>query len=405
MKAMPGQKRGAPNRDRQVVRRNCCARGLKAVYLLPDGYVSPRTLHTGSTWRTSTLREGVADRGSCLKNLLRCFFLAQNLCLFLLFFTSSFQVPRLAAQEEPPLINQPATNFYQAQGSNVKVTWSVEPTTIPEGNELTATLIITGASNPRRIVRPDLKKFPEFQSRFTITDNDDPAPTDSTKEVRFSYRLRPQRRSVEEVPSLKFYYYNPTAAVGKKQFPLTVAAAVPITVTEAPKIEPPVIPLREADHLFVVATGPQLLNKRRFDFGLWPWVVVGLAGPICAIIWFLAWQHVFPDAVRLAKMRRSRAARRAIDAIRRASRGIDPPTIIATAVLSYLHTRFPFPPGAVTPSEIEGALTELKVSVSECAEVAEFFRSCDAARFAPPRDNDVSLVSDAIALITRLESA
>ncbi len=225
----------------------------------------------------------------------------------------------------------------------MKVAWSLDRTTIPEDGELTATLTITGATNPQRIVRPDLKKLIDFQSRFAITDNVDPPPGEGATEVKFTYLLRPRSRSVDKVPMLEFYFYNPTASAGKSSFPLATARFVPITVTEAPKNEPPMIPLGEPDRLFVVATGQQLLEKGQFVPDYWLWLVVGLSGPLCALGWLVVWQRVFPDAVRLARMRRSRAARRAIDAIHRANRASDPPAVIAAAVLGYLRTRFPLP--------------------------------------------------------------
>ena len=328
---------------------------------------------------------------------------ARRLCVLVLLLTYSFPLSRLVAQDEAPLINQPSENFYHAQGRAVKVVWSLDRDSVPEDGELTATLTITGATNPQRVVRPDLKKLSEFESRFVIADKADPMPGERATEVKFSYLLRPRNRSVDKVPTLQFYFYNPAAPVGKMQFPLTTARAVPITVTEAPKIEPPAIPLGEPDHLFAVTSGQQLLEKRSLNPGYWLWLVVGLTGPLCAIGWFVAWRRVFPDAVRLAKMRRSRAARRAIDTVHRAAKAIDPPAAIATAVLGYLRTRFPFPPGAVTPVEIEATLGELGVDAPECQAIAGFFRACDAARFAPPGDNGATLAADAEALVNQLE--
>ncbi|HEV3386573.1 MAG TPA: hypothetical protein VG097_17280, partial [Gemmata sp.] len=295
--------------------------------------------------------------------------------------------------------------FYNARGSAVKVGWSVDRRTVPEDGELTAILTITGATNSSEIARPDLKKLPEFQTRFVITDKNDLSPGERAAEVKFSYLLRPRNRSVDKLPMLEFYFYNPTASDGKKQFPLAIARAIPITVTEAPKLELPAIPLREPDQLFILTTGSQLLEKREFITGYWPWMIVVLAGPLCGLLWFLTWQRIFPDAIRLASMRRSRAARRAIDLVRRANRSDDPPAAITSAALIYLRTRFPLPYWAVTPYEIETTLGELKVSASECRAVAEFFRACDEARFAPPRDNGALLASDAEALIARLETA
>jgi hypothetical protein len=308
--------------------------------------------------------------------------------------------------QEVPVVGQPTEHFYNAQGSGVKITWSLDRTTVPEDEEIVATLVIRGATNPHQIIRPDLKKLPAYESRFIITDNRDPTPDPDAKEVRFTYRLRPRNRSVDRFPTLVFVYHNPAAAVGK-QFPTTTAKVdEKITVTEPrPKPRPPAVPLAEPDHLFAVATGPEVLAKRPFAPDTWTWVAATLIGPLAAAGWYVAWRRVYPDAARLARMRRTRAARRAIEAIRRSGRAVDPPGAIGLAVLGYLRARFPLPPGAVTPPEVGAALAELGLPAAECDAVADFFRSCDAARFAPPGDSGVSLAADAEALVVRLEAA
>jgi len=328
-----------------------------------------------------------------------------GLALLLVLFHFTILPFRIELKADVPLTNRPAEHFYNAEGKAVKATWNIDRNTVPEDGELTATLTVAGASNPQRITRPDLTKLPEFQTRFVITDKKDPAPDERANEVKFSYLLRPRNRSVNQLPMLEFHFYNRAAPDGKTQFPLTIARAVPITVTEAPKLEPPAIPLREPDRLFLLITGPQLLEQRHSITGLLPWLIVGLGGPLCALAWFILWDRAFPNAKRLAKMRQSWAARRALDAIKRAHRTIDPPAAITAGVLIYLRTRFPLSPAAVTPGEIETALTEIGLSAPECVVVAEFFRACDAARFALPNDNGVLLATAAEALISRLEAA
>ena len=310
-----------------------------------------------------------------------------------------------AKAQDIPVVGQPTENFYQARGSGVRVAWNLDRATVPEDEEIVAALIIRGATNPVEIVRPDLKKLDPFESRFIITDNRDPTPDADAKEVRFSYRLRPRNRAVKEVPTFQFHYFNPAASVGK-QFPLTEAKSVPIAVT-APRPKPPapVIPLGEPDQLFAVATGPRVLESQPFAPGVGTWIAVALAGPGIALGWYLAWRRVYPDAARLARMRRTRAARRAIDTIRRSARAMDPSGAIAAAVLGYLRARFPLPYSAVTPPEIGAALTELGMPAAACETIADFFRSCDAARFAGPGDHDTSLAADAEVLVVRLEAA
>jgi hypothetical protein len=304
-----------------------------------------------------------------------------------------------------PEVGRPTTNFYGAAGAGVRVAWSLDRDTVALGEEIVATLTVTNVTNPRNVARPDLDKLPEYRARFTVTDQPDPQPAAGANEVKFTYRLRPRDLAVEELPRLDFHYYNPALPVGK-DFPMTRTPKVGITVTPPkPKPAPPAVPLRAPEHLFAVATGATVLDGAPFAPCGWAWAAAGLAGPLAALAWYLAWRRVFPDAARLAKLRRSRAARRAADAIRRAGRAPDPPAAVAGAVLGYLRSRFPLPPGAVTPGEVGAALAELGLPAADCGAVADFLRDCDAARFSPAGDADASLAADAAALVTRLEAA
>jgi hypothetical protein len=129
-----------------------------------------------------------------------------------------------------------------------------------------------------------------------------------------------------------------------------------------------------------------------------------MLGPLVAGGWYALWRRMYPDAVRLARMRRSRAARRAVDGIRRAGRSPDPPGTIAAAVLGYLRARYPLPPGAETPGELGDALRAAGLPDAEADAAVGFFRRCDEARFAPPGDTGLSLAAEAEALVARLEA-
>jgi hypothetical protein len=309
------------------------------------------------------------------------------------------------------LAKQPAfferkEHYYKAKGVGITVKWEVPQMTVEEGRDLTATLVVSstkpgGLTNPTEVVRPDLAKLPEFAKRFSVTDAPDSPRNPSDKEVRFTYKLRPRNRTVDRVPALEFYFYSSAAAPGKDPFRQARADSVTITVT-APPPKPPV-PMTEADRLFHVTTGPDVLREP-FVPGAWAWVAVAGFGPVAALGWFLVWRGLYPDAARLAKLHRSRAARRATDAVRKAGRALDPPAAIATAVLGYLRTRFPLPEAAVTPSEIAAALVEAKVPYETAEQTADVFRACDRARFAPVGDNEPTLGAEAEAAIVQLEA-
>ncbi len=306
------------------------------------------------------------------------------------------------ANGQSDLFQQPKEHYYKAKGQGIRVRWEVEPVAVAVGGELTATLVVTGAQNPAEVVKPDLRQLKSFDA-FQITDGNDPPRDAKTKEVRFAYKLAPRNAAVREVPALKFHYFNPAAAETRR-FPATVAESVPITVRDAPKTTHPIIPIEAPDFLFHPATGPDVLGRGPFVPCRWAWLAAALFGPLAAVGWFLAWRRVFPDAVRLAQMRRSCAARRATDAVRKSGRTPDPPATIANAVLGYLRTQFPLPEGAATPSEIAAALKELKVPADVAEQAADVFRACDRARFAPSSDDTGALAATAEAAISRLEA-
>jgi hypothetical protein len=304
----------------------------------------------------------------------------------------------------PPLVGQPATDFYGASGTAVKVAWRLDRTTVPEDETIVATLTITGATNPQQIRRPDLKKLPEFQDRFTITDGTDPPPAADATVVQFTYQLRPRNRQVDKVPTLKFRWYNPAAAVSK-QYPTARAEFIPITVTEpAPKPAPPSQPLDEPADWFVITTGPTVLTRSADLPTAGLAVAVALGPPAVAAMWYLAWRRWYPDAARLARLRRSRAATRALSAIRKARRTDDPAGSVARAVLEYLRERYGIPDGVATPGEVVLALEQQQVPEADREVVAQLLQRCDAARYAPGHHDDTTLTQEAEAVVGRLEA-
>jgi hypothetical protein len=311
--------------------------------------------------------------------------------------------PDLSGQEIPA-IGQRTSDFYNAQGNRVRVEWKLDRTTVPEDEDVVATLRITGATNPQSITRPDLRKLEAFESRFVIAEAESPPPAADAKEVKFNYRLRPRNRTVDRVPTLAFCYHNP-AADKEKAFPVTTAKEVRITVT-APrrKTDVATVPLGEPQWLLAFRPQPVTLSSPSVP-GLWVWLAIALGGPAMGIVWFAMWRRAYPDASRLARMRRSRAARRATDRIRLANHTSDPPAAIAGAFLGYLRMRFPLAPDAVTPTEVSTALTDLGIPCPESDVVVEFLRACDAERFAPRSGEVGPLMAQAVAIVNRLEAA
>jgi len=309
-----------------------------------------------------------------------------------------------------PAFFEPAQNYYKARGARVTAAWSVDRDSVPLDGALTATLTIRGAVNPRDIVRPELANVVDadgrhpYSDRFQIENVQSPPIAADAKEVSFAYQLRPRHRDIAKLPNLPFVYDT-----GKKvgdPFQTTVAKGPKLTITEAAAktVVEAKTPLVAPRHLFHIESGPQLLLREPFSASAAEWWLL-IAGSIAvAGLWYAAWRRVYPEGARLARLRRSRALRRATDAIRRANRSADPVAAIAAAVLGYLRSRFPLPPGTETPGEVEAALRDSSIPEVEIIAVAELLRRCDAARFAALGDNPLSLAAAAETLLNRWEA-
>lgn len=168
---------------------------------------------------------------SAMNHVHRCWIKTAILaCLCLLVPRSSLLIA--PAQGEPTFFERDE-HYYKAKGFSVRVKWDVPQRRVEEGHDLTATLVITGATNPTEVVKPDLKKLPAF-ANFSIPDVTDSPIQPDDKEIRFTYKLRPRNRSVTQVPALDFRFLSLAAPPGRDPFRLTRADAVPITVTEPP---------------------------------------------------------------------------------------------------------------------------------------------------------------------------
>ena len=313
----------------------------------------------------------------------------------------------LAAGDRPSVdqlspFERQAKDFYHAIASGpkgVEVAWAVDPPTVPVNGELTLTLTVRHAANPHELVKPDLRTFDGFTERFQILDRTNPTASPDAAEVRFTYGLRPQSTDVKEIPSLRYVYFR---RVGNdwRSF-TTFASSVPVVVTAAAAKPTPAaasVPLDAPEEFFTLAEERPTANPGRFG-----WLLPVAAVPVAVVAWVLLWRWLFPDAVRLAKLRRNRAARLALDRLKAARASADPAGAAAFAFRSYLTARFGMPPAAQTPAEVSVALQAVECPAEKAADAEAFLRACDAARFTPTPDHGMSLTQQAESLITTWE--
>ncbi len=298
--------------------------------------------------------------------------------------------------EDLSALDRFSDHFYGAiaDGPAVRVAWSIDPTVRVGGSRILS-LIVTNAANPRELTRPDVKSDPRLAATFEVADLDDPPPAPDAREVVFRYKLTPRPVPGDAtIPMLRYKYVRLNPAGGVWRF-TAVAYPQPVTILPAETAPAEPVPLEAPDSFFALDPEPRtLLAPGRFA-----WPVPVMVAPLAVAGWVSAWRRLYPDAARLAAIRRNKAVRRALDRLAKADRAPDPAGEAATAVREYLVDRFGVPPAARTPGELAVAVADL----GHAATAEAYFRRCDAARFAPASDTGVSLGADGAALIAAWE--
>jgi hypothetical protein len=269
---------------------------------------------------------------------------------------------------------------------------------------MTLTLTVRNSANPRELVKPDLRKLPEFAGRFQVLDRDPPPASPGASEVQFTYGLRPRSAEAKSIPALTYVYYRKS---GPEEAPTwtrltTVAKSQAIDVTvpaapAAPQIAP--VPLVAPDEFFAIADDREGARTP----GQFAWLLPVAAVPVLVIVSAALCRWLFPDAARLARLRRNRAARLALERLKRARADEDSAGTAAVAFREYLVARYGMPPAAQTPAEVAAALEEIELPSGRAADAESLLRSCDAARFNHEANASRSLARQAEALIAQWE--
>ena len=315
-------------------------------------------------------------------------------------FTLVLVVAALAAAADIPTVGRPSP-FYGAAGRNVTVEATAEPTVLSLDGTITFTLRVRNLDNAPDVQRPNLGELDAFRD-FQVDDEPTLEPESVGTRV-FRYRLRPRQATVTNIPGVVFPYFDPSLPqpAGRPEVPFRKARTDPIPIRIEKKVPPPL----QAVPLDVPPFAAAPATSRSVEVPGWVWWLAAVLPPVAAVGGCVVWQILNPVGARLARKRRSRAARTAIRTLYTLGRypPVDPAAVVA-AVVGYLAERYDLPGLFRTPADLARRLRDAGADADTVAECEAFVREADAARFAPaPHLSGDILIADAERLIRRQE--
>jgi hypothetical protein len=292
------------------------------------------------------------------------------------------------ASEQPddiPVVGRPVDLPFSEASGWFEVQVRAEPTELQAETPLTFTLTVRAVRPVRRPPeRLDLRQLPSFADQFYIEDPGEEAARPDDRTWEFVYGLKPRRTDVREIPSLPFVYFNPYLLTASKGYQVLYTDPIPLHVLPHETVQ---VPVQGPESAFALVTGLAVLERQTkwTPPRLGTIAMLVLAPPLGCIAWYLLWRRLYPDAARLANQRRSRAARRALNALH-AARRLDATSHAektAAIVAGYLQQRLDLAIAEPTPREVALLFAQHGFSSALTERAAGFFETCDRARFQP----------------------
>jgi hypothetical protein len=299
-----------------------------------------------------------------------------------------------------PVVGRP-TPFYEAAGRNVTIEATASPVDLTLDDTITFTLTIRNLLNPAEVQRPNLSEIKAFREGFQI--DDEAGDTTGSPGTRvFRYKLRPRGVTVTEIPRVVFPYYDPDKPQppDRPSLPFRKAETQPIPLRIKKTAPPPLDPVPVTVPDFAAT----LAESSSAELPALGWWLAAVGPPSMALAAYVAWRIVNPEGARLARRRRSRAARAALRTLHGLAR--HPPvdlTRVVGCVAEYVAERFDLPGVFRTPGDVAKRLREVNAPEPLVHECEDFFRETDVARFAPAYLSADELIADAERLVRRLE--
>ena len=219
---------------------------------------------------------------------------------------------------------------------------------------------------------------PEFAEKFSTLTTVPPTFDPATGLLSLRYLGRARAVGRLDVPELKFAYYVPQA--GRFQAAYADASAISV---EAPASQVSKRPLDGP---------PEFFEERQLDTWhfsrppAWLWIAPIPVVALAAAAWIALWHRRYPNAAKLAKLRRIRSVRLALDRLDRPGSSFE----LAGILRDYLIARYGLVSSAQTTGDVVHGLAEIEWTSERIATVERFLSACDTARFAPESDSRVS---------------
>lgn len=321
--------------------------------------------------------------------------------------------------DEVPLVGRPADLPFSEASAGFEVVQpgpeyrapftletSASPVEVEELQPVTFTVTVRARGRLHHPpVRLDLRLLPVFSRSFHIEDvTDGKRDKIAASSWRWVYRLRPRTPGVAQVPGVPFVYYNPDLKPVEKAFQVLWSDPISLHVRPSEGNAPPV---QAPESVRSFSGGPEVLRRQTRGRGPGVWLYIVLFGaPGVCLLWYLTWRHLYPDAARLARRRRSRAAQRALRALDLAARREGRPMAeqVTAAIASYLADRLGFARAEPTPDEVAAWLEAQGISGNLVESVRALLDRSSAARFGP-EENRADLPGEARLWIISMEEA
>ena len=289
---------------------------------------------------------------------------------------------RLQVRRLPlPPADLPALNLNLGVG-NYRLEATLEPSTVTVGEPAVLTLKISGEGALAKLPRPRLTALPFFKQTGDFFLEDSTESWNEAKTRSFRYQLRPRRFGTVTMPSLFYTCFDP--ALGKYQtrvVPGTALNVVAATNKSAVAAARPVAGALPERLRLTSYDDPDLLISQSSEsptFNLDIAIVSGFPLVTFLMAAIAAW-HSRKSETR-DQRKSAGAARHALHQLQKLDGDVSQ---VANVVMDFLSRSSSVRIEAPESRDIDNALRAMDTSPDRADAVRQFFRECDAVRFAP----------------------